>query len=143
MSKHYETESGYQHWDWVADLKLGYHLGNATKYIWRHRRKGNPAEDLKKAYHYIMKIENEYAKDSNFLCHHGHYTFERDYAMGRMRDIFTEDSFEFRICLSLLDAIRANQNITTNLRGALCYQADIILQEARKYMKWNPEATEE
>lgn len=45
----------YQHWDWVHDSNLGYHVGNATKYLSRWRKK-NGVEDLKKALHYLEKI---------------------------------------------------------------------------------------
>ena len=45
----------YQHWDWVFDSGLGYHAGNATKYLARWRKK-NGVEDLKKALHYIEKM---------------------------------------------------------------------------------------
>jgi hypothetical protein len=45
----------YEHWDWVHDSGLGYHVGNATKYISRWRKK-NGVEDLKKALHYVEKI---------------------------------------------------------------------------------------
>lgn len=49
--------------DIIEDQKLGYHDGNAVKYILRHRHKGKPVEDLKKAIWYlnrlIQKIEQE------------------------------------------------------------------------------------
>lgn len=50
---HYSAD--YQHWDWVADAQVGYFEANATKYLSRWWKK-NGVEDLKKAYHYIMKI---------------------------------------------------------------------------------------
>ena len=43
-------------WDFIRDQDLGYHLGNAVKYICRTGHKGDPVEDLKKAIHYL---ENE------------------------------------------------------------------------------------
>ena len=49
---HYVSE--YQHWNFVADLRLDYYTANATKYITRHRKK-NGQEDAKKAQHYIQK----------------------------------------------------------------------------------------
>lgn len=45
---------GYQHWDWVVDVRLPYLIGNATKYIARWRKK-NRDEDLRKAGHYLDK----------------------------------------------------------------------------------------
>ncbi|CAN0296744.1 unnamed protein product, partial [Chrysoparadoxa australica] len=45
---HYETEDGYEHWDWVVDGEIGYLAGNATKYISRWRKK-NGLLDLQKA----------------------------------------------------------------------------------------------
>jgi hypothetical protein len=39
--------------DIIEDLKLPYHLACAMKYIWRHRDKAKPIEDLKKARWYI------------------------------------------------------------------------------------------
>lgn len=51
---HYAGE--YQHWDWVADMGLDYHRGNATKYVARAFKK-NGKQDLEKALHYIDKRE--------------------------------------------------------------------------------------
>lgn len=39
--------------DAIEDWKLGFNDGNAVKYIARHRHKGNPIEDLRKARWYI------------------------------------------------------------------------------------------
>jgi len=52
---HYSTKGGYQHWDWCADVRLGYFESAATKYLSRHWDK-NGVEDVKKAYHYVFKI---------------------------------------------------------------------------------------
>lgn len=53
---HYKIDDDrFQHWNFVVACDLGYHLGNATKYITRHRKK-NGVEDLKKAGHYIDKM---------------------------------------------------------------------------------------
>ncbi len=51
---HYSAE--YQHWDWVTELRMCYLLGNATKYVSRHRRKGRSEEDLRKAVSYYRKM---------------------------------------------------------------------------------------
>jgi len=39
----------------IEDLGLGYHLGNALKYIWRAGNKGKKLEDLKKARWYLNR----------------------------------------------------------------------------------------
>jgi hypothetical protein len=51
--KHYKG-SEYQHWDWVNDIGLNYHLGNASKYAFRFPNK-NGAEDIEKSLHYLQK----------------------------------------------------------------------------------------
>jgi hypothetical protein len=51
---HYAAE--YQHWDWVADVGLGYLEGCATKYVCRAFKK-NGLEDLQKATHYLAKMQ--------------------------------------------------------------------------------------
>lgn len=43
-----------QHWDIVVMFDLGYFIGNATKYLFRFRRKAG-LQDLDKAQHYIEK----------------------------------------------------------------------------------------
>ena len=37
----------------IEAYRLGYHLGNAFKYLVRHERKGAPQDDLKKALWYL------------------------------------------------------------------------------------------
>ena len=69
---HYSTKGGYQHWDWCADVRLGYFESAATKYLSRHWDK-NGVEDVKKAYHYVLKIlelvgEGRYANHSLHVC---------------------------------------------------------------------------
>lgn len=49
---HYKVE--YEHWDLVCDTNLHYLLANATKYIYRWRKK-NGIQDLRKASHYLSK----------------------------------------------------------------------------------------
>ena len=41
--------------DAIEDWKLGFNDGNAVKYIGRHKHKGKPTEDLKKALWYIAR----------------------------------------------------------------------------------------
>lgn len=45
----------YQHWDMVADLRLGYFEGQITKYVSRWRKK-NGLQDLQKADHFLQKL---------------------------------------------------------------------------------------
>lgn len=49
--------------DVIEQLDLGFHLGNALKYIWRARHKGATVKDLKKAVwyleRYIERLEKE------------------------------------------------------------------------------------
>ena len=61
---HYnEVPAHLQHWDVVAQMDWGYHLGCATKYIWRAGKKASShltkqdkeIEDLQKAIVYIQK----------------------------------------------------------------------------------------
>lgn len=49
---HY-TSRGVECIDVLEALDLPFHLANAIKYIWRHREKGKPIEDLKKARWYL------------------------------------------------------------------------------------------
>lgn len=41
--------------DAIEDWKMGFNDGNAIKYIARHRAKGKPEEDLRKALWYIAR----------------------------------------------------------------------------------------
>lgn len=41
--------------EFIEDQKLGYHLGNAVKYIARAKHKGREAEDLEKAIWYLRR----------------------------------------------------------------------------------------
>lgn len=51
---HYQTPTGYQHWDMVIDHNLNYFEGQITKYVMRCRSK-NGVQDLQKALHFIEK----------------------------------------------------------------------------------------
>lgn len=51
---HYKAGS-IQHWDLIAQNRVGYLEGNATKYLTRWRKK-NGLEDLKKSLHYVDKL---------------------------------------------------------------------------------------
>ena len=64
---HY-TEGGIETIDYIEAKRLGYHLGNAVKYISRAGRKGTNQglEDLRKAQWYLARAieKNEYASPS-------------------------------------------------------------------------------
>lgn len=57
---HYCEGRRYEPIDVIEDWSLGYHLGNALKYISRAGRKQNEAEDLKKAVWYIERYLNTF-----------------------------------------------------------------------------------
>lgn len=44
--------------DVIEDWKLGYHLGNALKYICRAKHKGAPKQDLDKAIWYLTRYKD-------------------------------------------------------------------------------------
>lgn len=50
---HYKLPCGLEAIDIIESADLGYHLGNTVKYILRHKKKGKPLEDLKKAKWYL------------------------------------------------------------------------------------------
>lgn len=50
---HYKSESGLESIDVIEAFGLGFHLGNAVKYILRCEKKGAAVEDLKKARWYL------------------------------------------------------------------------------------------
>jgi len=52
--QHY-NEGKFEVIDVIEDWKLGFNDGNAVKYIGRHRHKGRPVEDLKKALWYVAR----------------------------------------------------------------------------------------
>jgi ATP-dependent Clp protease ATP-binding subunit ClpA len=51
---HY-TRGGYECLNVIEALQLGYHLGNAFKYIWRAGHKNDATEDIKKAIVYLNR----------------------------------------------------------------------------------------
>ena len=52
---HYVKGRKYETIDVIEDWKLGYHLGNAIKYISRLGRKGDEIEDIEKAIWYLKR----------------------------------------------------------------------------------------
>ena len=63
--EHY-TRGGIECIDVIEALGLGYHLGNALKYLWRCGHKADALEDLKKARWYLdREIERREGKDAS------------------------------------------------------------------------------
>lgn len=52
---HYQTHDDFQLWDFIDRYNIPFLEGNFLKYVIRHRNK-NGLEDLKKAKHYLDKI---------------------------------------------------------------------------------------
>jgi hypothetical protein len=53
--QHYGGDTKYEHVKVVETWGLGYHLGNATKYLSRAGKKGDRIEDLEKALWYLAR----------------------------------------------------------------------------------------
>lgn len=61
--KHY-TQGKIEVIEFIEDQEMDFNLGNAVKYLARHRFKGNPLEDLKKARWYVDRlIANEVKRE--------------------------------------------------------------------------------
>jgi hypothetical protein len=74
--------SGYQHWDWVSHLGLGYLEGCATKYVARCRKKGG-GQDLDKAVHYLDKLIEQNRSRPFRVVHAPQQVFELCDSFGR------------------------------------------------------------
>ena len=55
--KHY-NQGKFEVIDVIEDWKLGFHLGNAIKYIARANHKGKTKEDIDKAIWYLERYKN-------------------------------------------------------------------------------------
>ena len=49
--------------DFIDSWEMDFTTGNIVKYVSRHKLKGNPLEDLKKAKWYIERLINNYQKE--------------------------------------------------------------------------------
>lgn len=54
LPAHY-TSGKIEVWDFIADQKLNFMLGNVVKYVCRADHKGEPIQDLEKAVRYLQK----------------------------------------------------------------------------------------
>lgn len=61
--KHY-TKGKFEVIDVIEDWGLNFRLANTVKYIARHKHKGKPLEDLKKALWYLQREIDKYESDS-------------------------------------------------------------------------------
>lgn len=61
--QHY-THGKYEVIDVIEDWDLNFRLANAVKYIARHKHKGKPLEDLKKALWYLQREIDKYERDN-------------------------------------------------------------------------------
>lgn len=50
---HYHAD--YAHWDWIAEIGLGYFEGQITRYVMRYKKKDG-AQALEKAMHFVEKL---------------------------------------------------------------------------------------
>jgi Protein of unknwon function (DUF3310) len=63
---HYQTDKGLEAIDVIEQLfPYNYHLANMTKYVLRHKKKGRPIEDLKKAQWYLNRYIQRYGSNEN------------------------------------------------------------------------------
>jgi len=60
--KHYNITK-FEVIDIIEEFELGFHLGNAIKYILRAKHKGKYKEDLEKAIWYLNRELEKYAQD--------------------------------------------------------------------------------
>ena len=60
--KHYNITK-FEVIDIIEEFELGFHLGNAIKYILRAKHKGKYKEDLEKAIWYLNRELDKYATD--------------------------------------------------------------------------------
>jgi hypothetical protein len=60
--KHYNTGK-IEVIDAIEEWNLGFCDGNVIKYVARHKHKGNPIEDLKKAKWYLERLIQQYEQE--------------------------------------------------------------------------------
>ena len=65
--KHYNTGK-IEVIDAIEQWQLGFCDGNVIKYVARHKFKGRPIEDLKKAKWYLERLIKKYEQDKSIEC---------------------------------------------------------------------------
>lgn len=110
---HYRGD--YQHWDFVVDARMGYHAGNATKYIARHRKK-HGTEDLKKALHYIEKLR-EMQEAAEAKAREGAASLSQAVANGERRGY---EMLEVDLTMAILKFGHANYLTATEIAAIGC-----------------------
>jgi hypothetical protein len=65
---HYNQINGAECIDIINQLKFGFCLGNALKYIWRCEEKGNKEQDLKKAIWYLNRELSNIQTDNGVVA---------------------------------------------------------------------------
>ena len=81
--RHYKTDVGFECIDMIRltltkEQFKGFLLGNAMKYIWRHKLKGKSEEDLQKAKWYLDYYENFVGYDEENDKSYGKFVFLRE-----------------------------------------------------------------
>ena len=61
--KHYNTGK-IEVIDAIKEWKMGFCDGNVIKYVARHKHKGRPIEDLKKAKWYLERLIQQYEQEN-------------------------------------------------------------------------------
>lgn len=111
---HYKTTSGVEAIDVIETWFSGsYHLGNTVKYILRHKNKGKPVEDLRKASWYIARYI-KYTKDSGFYpssnagCGKFSVSAAQDDALNKMLNAFKLPTMLNSCIKNLVDALHGD-----------------------------------
>ena len=55
---HYKSHGGIEAIDVIESFELGFHKGNAIKYILRSGKKNNERQDIEKAIWYLTRYKN-------------------------------------------------------------------------------------
>ena len=61
--RHYNA-GGIEVIDAIEEWKMGFCDGNVIKYVARHKHKGKPIEDLKKAKWYLERLIQQYEQEN-------------------------------------------------------------------------------
>ena len=60
----WKGEKSIETFDYINSWKMGYAEGNIIKYVSRHKYKGRPLQDLKKARWYLEKLINKLEEEN-------------------------------------------------------------------------------